>query len=218
MDLSPIVNQVYGYLWYIIPAMILSSAIGFTLRSAWAKGVFGEFVVNALTTTLLPKGEYHLIKDITLPVFNGTTQIDQVLVSKYGVFVIETKNYSGTIYGSAKKKVWTRWRFGKSNTFQNPLHQNFKHTKALELALNIHRDKIHSVIVFIGGAKIKGDMPSNVTRALGVIKYIKSKDEKIMSQREVDKVIKDIGMIRLKRGFQTNKRHRKNLRKNFKEE
>ena len=52
----------------------------------------------------LPKEDYHLIKNITLPTGDGTTQIDHILVSRFGVFVIETKNMKGWIFGSAHQK------------------------------------------------------------------------------------------------------------------
>ena len=44
--------------------------------------------------------EYHVMDDVMLKTTNGTTQIDHIVVSKYGIFAIETKNYRGEIYGN----------------------------------------------------------------------------------------------------------------------
>lgn len=56
-------------------------------------GELGEsFVAEYLEQ--LPDG-YYIYNDVVLPTERGTTQIDHVVVSKYGVFVIETKNYRG---------------------------------------------------------------------------------------------------------------------------
>jgi len=68
------------------------------------KGVLGEFKVNLATKLFLDKRIYTLLKNVTLPTADGTTQIDHVIVSRYGVFVIETKNMKGWIFGSAQQK------------------------------------------------------------------------------------------------------------------
>ena len=88
MDVTPIISQLFSMLWYLIPLALLVGLF----KSPWFKGVFGEFQVNLLLKLFLPKDTYHLLKNVTLPTDDGTTQIDHVLVSKYGVFVIETKN------------------------------------------------------------------------------------------------------------------------------
>ncbi len=99
MDFDPIIQQVFGALWYLLPLAILAGI----LKSPWFKGVAGEFLVNTAARLFLPEDEYHLIKDVTLPTREGTTQIDHIVVSRYGVFVIETKNMKGWIFGSFKK-------------------------------------------------------------------------------------------------------------------
>lgn len=84
MDVTPIINQLFSLLWYLIPLALLAGL----LRSPWFKGVLGEFQVNLLLKLFLPKDKYHLIKNVALPTEDGSTQIDHILVSKYGVFVI----------------------------------------------------------------------------------------------------------------------------------
>ena len=64
-----------------------------------------------------------------VPSRNGTTQIDHILVSAYGIFVIETKNLKGWIFGSAENATWTQVLAGKKYPFQNPLKQNYRHTR-----------------------------------------------------------------------------------------
>lgn len=61
----------------------------------WFKGMLGEFVINVSAKLFLDKKQYHLIKNVTLPTEDGTTQIDHIIVSKFGVFVVETKNMTG---------------------------------------------------------------------------------------------------------------------------
>ncbi len=57
------------------------------------------------------------------------TQLDHVVVSRFGVFVIETKNYRGWIFGSEKQPQWTQQIYRQKNRFQNPLHQNASSAK-----------------------------------------------------------------------------------------
>jgi hypothetical protein len=48
------------------------------------------------------------------------------------VFVVETKNMKGWIFGSATQPFWTQKIFRSNYKFQNPLHQNYKHVKTLQ--------------------------------------------------------------------------------------
>ena len=82
--------------WFLIPFVVLIAV----LKSPWFKGVIGEFIVNVSAKLMLDKNEYHLIKNVTLPTEDGTTQIDHIIASVYGVFVVETKNMKGWIFGA----------------------------------------------------------------------------------------------------------------------
>ncbi len=90
------------HVWYIIPLLIFVVLF----NGKRIKGALGEGAVNLLLSRL-PEPDYVLIKNITLPTEGGTTQIDHVVVSRFGLFVVETKNMKGWIYGSSDKKVWT---------------------------------------------------------------------------------------------------------------
>lgn len=208
MDYSPIVNEVLSALWYLVPISILAAV----LKSAWFKGVMGEVLVNILLKLFLPKNDYHLINNVTLPTEDGTTQIDHIVVSKYGLFVIETKNMKGWIFGSAQQKQWTQKIFKQSYKFQNPLHQNYKHTKTLEACLGIDADKIFSVIVFIGDSVFKTKVPANVTYAGGCVKYIKSIKDVAFTDKQVNEIASAIEAGRLKRGIKTNIAHTQHVK------
>ena len=104
MDFSPVVNQIVSALWYLIPIAILAGV----LKSPWFKGVVGEFIVNLSAKFLLDKEKYQLIKNVTLPTEDGSTQIDHIIVSEFGVFVVETKNMKGWIFGGPNQKTWTQ--------------------------------------------------------------------------------------------------------------
>src|SRR5262245_40511254 len=101
-------------------------------RSPEARGERGEGRVDSALRSLAGAGEYHVLRDLTLPTRGGTTQIDHIVVSRCGVFVIETKNRSGWIFGKADEPQWTQTYFAAKFRFQNPVHQNNGHVKAVQ--------------------------------------------------------------------------------------
>lgn len=203
MDFSPIINQLYGVLWYFIPFIVLAAVF----KSSWFKGVAGEFAVNVAAKLFLDRARYHLIKNVTLPAQDGTTQIDHIIVSEYGVFVVETKNMKGWIFGQQHQKQWTQRIFKHSQKFQNPLRQNYKHLKALEQLLELEESQLHSVVVFVGGSTFKTPMPENVTYGMGYIRYIKSKTEPVIPMDQVADIVQMIQSGRYSRTLSTHLQH-----------
>lgn len=205
----------FGYLlaaipniaWWAIPLFLL---IGL-YKTPFFKGLVGEWSVNLSARLWLDKGTYHLIKNVTLPTENGTTQIDHIIVSPFGVFVVETKNMKGWIFGSEKQKTWTQQIYRQKRSFQNPLHQNYKHTKALESALGLDAGKVFSLVVFVGDSSFKTPMPDNVTAGGRYIRYIKSKTERLLCEDEVVRIVEQIELGRLKPSLRTHIEHARHV-------
>ena len=189
MNLTPafFISIIIEY-WYFF---LIPIVIAF-FKTPLFKGFIGEVIINIASTLFLDKNKYHLIKNVTLPTEDGTTQIDHIIVSKYGIFVVETKNMKGWIFGNERQKMWTQTIFKHKTKFQNPLHQNYKHVKTLESALNIESEKIFSVIVFVGDATFKTSMPANINYPRGYINFIKSKNEILLSDDETKETIRVI--------------------------
>ena len=163
----------------LLSILILVAIVGFTIYGWWYntpknKGKRGEeWVFNILLQ--LPD-EYHLMNDVIMQTNNGTTQIDHVVISKYGVFVIETKNYRGNIYGDDNrqnwkqnivtkvtyaKKWWKTYTYVTKTHFYNPVKQSIAHTIAIKNILSQWPAlKIVPIIVFTGSAVLK-DVTSN---------------------------------------------------------
>jgi predicted RNA-binding Zn-ribbon protein involved in translation (DUF1610 family) len=175
------------------------------------KGRIGEGVVNLAAKLRLDPNVYHLIKDVTVPSKTGTTQIDHVVVSKFGLFVIETKNYKGWIYADAKDSKWTQVNFKQKHRFQNPLRQNYAHICALSELLDLPKEKIIGVVCFMGDAKFKTPVPEGVFLEGRYVNYIQSFRTPIFSESEVADLIQRIESGRLERGFRTNCSHVKHL-------
>ena len=131
------------------------------LNSAKITGAAGEAKVNARLHFL--GAEYISLHDVMLPNGRGaTSQIDHLVLSEYGIFVIETKRYKGWIFGSEKAENWTQVIFKEKHQFRNPVKQNWSHVYALKSVLtDFPRAKYHPIVVFAGSATLK-DIDSSV--------------------------------------------------------
>jgi predicted RNA-binding Zn-ribbon protein involved in translation (DUF1610 family) len=113
----------------------------------------------------------------------------------------------GWIFGSPQQKTWTQKIYKQTTKFQNPLHQNYKHTQTLQLALELDPEKLFSLVVFVGDSDFKTDMPENVVYAGGYIRYIKSKKQLILNDSEVQAICAKIQSGRLKPSIKTHIDH-----------
>ncbi len=208
MDFAPIIQvALKPMLWALLFIVIIR-----LLRTPKLKGFFGEAVVKFLAKRKLPADVYAPIHNVTLPTPDGTTQIDHIFVSEFGVFVVETKNMKGWIFGGENQAQWTQQIYKVKNKFQNPLRQNYKHVKTLESALEIPPEAIISVIAFTGESEFKTDMPKNVTHGIGYVRYIKSFKTPILSQEQVQSVIAQVQSGRLEPSRATDKEHVRQLK------
>ena len=125
---------------FLIFAIISLTIFGWWYNSPKQKGKRGEIRIHDILMQL--PDEYHVMDDVMLKTTNGTTQIDHIVVSKYGIFAIETKNYRGEIYGNDNsqewkqiivtkvtypKKPWKTYTYVTKNQFYNPVKQAVGH-------------------------------------------------------------------------------------------
>jgi hypothetical protein len=119
------------------------------------KGAKGEFYVSRILSRLNKK-EYKVYNNIYLKVNGRSTQIDHLILSIYGIFVIETKYYKGWIFGNENSKYWTQTLYKKKFRIFNPILQNWTHINFLKNISSDFKDlKYFSIIVFAGSAKLK---------------------------------------------------------------
>jgi hypothetical protein len=180
------------------------------------KGWTGELMGAAAHRLLLDREIYRALNNLTLPTSNGTAQIDHVLVSRFGIFVIEAKHYQGWIFGNEHQAQWTQCLpGGRKFRFQNPLRQNYRHIKAMMEFLGLPEDKFHSVVMFWGESEFKTPMPSNVL-CRNYSSYIRGKTEVLFSDAEVVQLVEALETGRLPTGLlaglETRRRHVESLR------
>lgn len=175
----------YWYLWVLVLLIAL-----YRLFLPVIKGWFGEKTVS-LYLRALPKEEYTVLPDLILKTENGTTQIDHVVVSRYGVFVIEVKNYKGWILGGEHSAQWTQNLYGKKNRFMNPIHQNHAHVKALEARLTSYPQlPILPIVAFSPGCELKVKTTSPVVHFHRLARTIRQHREPVLQADETAAVVK----------------------------
>lgn len=189
--------------WWVFALMILSVIF----RTAWFKGVYGEMRLRFAAWLYLDATQYWVLHDITLMGEQGSTQIDHIFISRFGIFVVETKNFGGWIFGSEKQARWTQKLFKTSNQFQNPLHQNFLHVKTLQQILALPIENFHSLVVFVGSSSFKTETPPNVTNISGCFKYIASKTDVLLSDEQAAEIFATLQAARLAPSLASSREH-----------
>ncbi|WP_163527154.1 nuclease-related domain-containing protein [Halobacillus ihumii] len=110
-------------------------------------GELGEYKIE-IQLDQLPKEWKHL-HDLLLPnqqARSGYSQIDHTVITPYGIFVIETKNYNGTIYGGKDRKTWS---VNGKFRMMNPFIQNYGHIEAIKPYIpSLYYDHIVSIVSF----------------------------------------------------------------------
>lgn len=143
----------------IIVVLFLLIALAAYYSTPEKKGQFGESRIYDDLAQI--DGNYAIITNCYLPKHNGgTTEVDLILIHESGVYVIESKNYSGWIFGSEDQPYWTqslRSSYGSSqkHRFYNPLMQNQTHIRCLKSILHDRSIPYYSYIVFGNNCELK---------------------------------------------------------------
>ncbi len=138
----------------------------------------------------LPKDKYTILNDIYINVNDDIHQIDHIVVSNYGIFVIETKQYNGYITGGKYDLKWVRHIGKKKIYYTNPIRQNYGHVKSICELLNIGEDKVFNIVCIPSTAKLNIKHDGELTRYYNLIEKILSyRDEIIFNKEELYTVI-----------------------------
>ena len=195
-------------------ALAISYALG-RFHARYRTSTFqnrGEALVSRELQSNFSGPDYHLLNHITLKLKNGTTQIDHILVSRFGVFVIETKDYNGWIFADAKQATWTQVLYRQKFKFQNPIFQNMRHVEAVKDTLDfLPSSCIQPLVVFIGSAKFKTVMPPGVFTPSELVKYLRNHTDEAISLNRLQFCVGRIETARLAVSREVDLEHVKNL-------
>lgn len=194
-------------LWWIFPIALLVGLF----RGARFRGWLGEKAVSRTLKRVFPRDDAIVLDDVILPTDRGTTQIDHVVVSRFGVFVVETKNYSGRIVGATNRRQWTQMLGGRKYKFQNPLHQNYKHVLAVKSIAGLDDDQVVPLIVFAGAARFVGTRPNGVLKLSEISKTVRSYETNLLNPSQVESVLRALQENRIESTVKTRREHRETL-------
>ena len=182
---------------------------------AKVSGDYGEYSLSSVLKSL--PDYYHVIDDVLLLTKKGSTQLDHVIVSPFGIFVIETKNHKGMIFGDMNGKVWTQVLKGRDHfTFYNPVWQNDGHLKHLIEQVRIRENYFTGVIVFTSpDVNLNNVNCPFCVHVNQVYDYITSFTNVIMNEKQIWEAIRRIDRID-KSGYENNMKHVEYINK-FKE-
>ena len=179
-------------LYHIFAGVIIVGFIYFRYKWPSIKGKLGERGV-VFYLSFLNKNKYTVLNDLIYRNGDRSTQIDHVVVSTRGIFVIETKNYKGSIYGSEHKDYWMHTLGRHRYSLYNPIIQNENHIRFLMRKFPYiceRKQCIHSIVVFLNTEKLKlsGDCSCGV-RLKNLNYYITSFRRVVLSQEECSKIV-----------------------------
>lgn len=147
------------------------------------QGIIGEAKVKK-ELRKLPK-EYKVFHDVYLPYEHGTSQIDHLVLSPYGIFVIETKNMHGVIDGNGVYEYWEQHYHSKVHAFYNPIKQNQGHIYTVANLLQIPTSLCSNMIVFVDDVQLDVVASTPILHLHQVVPYIKSYHEKRISTEKM---------------------------------
>ncbi|MDI9408543.1 MAG: nuclease-related domain-containing protein [Candidatus Pacebacteria bacterium] len=176
----------------------------------------GEAELSRILQRIFNGPDYHLLNHITLDYRGGTTQIDHVLVSRFGVFVIETKAYNGWIFADAKHETWTQVFYRAKFRFQNPIRQNYGHVQAVRQVLDfLPPNAVESLVVFVGNPEFKTEKPEGVYFLPELIDYLQAQTEEVMSHNRLQFCVGRLETHRLALTHQTDVEHVESLQRRY---
>ena len=160
--------------------------------------LIGKSGENFVSRKLLDLDSHHykVLDDLMLPSLGNlkTTQIDHIVVSTYGVFCIETKSYSGWIFGNAHQQHWTQVIYRHKTRFYNPLRQNYAHVKAIEALIrpSFPTVPILGFVAFPSAEKLQVSGTDSVGQARDIVSKIESFKMPILSDLDVSKILQTL--------------------------
>ena len=177
--------------WYIWSLIILFAVILPTILKIFLpriKGFLGEKLIAFNLSRLDPK-KYRVINNLVVYSQEKTSQIDHVVISNFGIFVIETKNFKGWISGNEFSDYWTQTIYKHKEKFYNPIKQNHSHVQAFKTALKEFPNIIfYSIVVFTTEADLKVKAETDVIYDIQLIETIGRHQKEIISDDMRDRI------------------------------
>ena len=152
----------FGILWdsagWLVPVVFIVTGLRQAFK-ARMQGWIGEHVVVGR----LKEHAHAALHDVILPDGRGgLTQIDHILLTNQVLWVVETKTFTGRIFGRERDRQWTQRLGHRSYRIRNPIRQNYVHLKAVEATVGSLAPVLGRVRM-AGSATFPKGMPAGVS-------------------------------------------------------
>ncbi|MDO4502214.1 MAG: NERD domain-containing protein [Coriobacteriia bacterium] len=159
-----------------LPVLVLFVAVLVWERMVLSGRLNEKTIVRAIEKANLP-GRHRVYSNLLVPrqgKATSTSEVDVLLLHESGLYVIESKDYKGWIFGSADQQKWTvSYKGGAKNQFFNPLLQNRSHVNALSAYLGVVPGRFSSYVVFSNRAELKKIPESAVGQRVMTVGYLR---------------------------------------------
>jgi restriction system protein len=183
------------HLLWILPLLLLI----FFLSSPRFRGDIAETRVRRILATGLERNLFTVFNDVVLPTGGGTTRIDHVVVSRYGIFVIHSVYVRGWISGTKVEERWRQTSIGRSSRFDNPLHRSQLQVEALQRLTGYPGSVFHALVVLVGLKGFRKPPPEQVVTAENLLAQLRRKAQPLLSPEQAEQATRAIEAGRIDR-------------------
>ena len=181
------------HLLWIVPLLLLI----FFLTSPRFRGDIAQSRVRRLLASGLESNRYTVFNDLVLADAGGTRQIDHVVISKFGIFVIESCYVRGWISGAEFQERWKRKSLWRRSQFDNPLHSSRLQAETLQRLLDYPASVFHPMVVLVGHKGARTRLPENVVGAEKLLASLRKKTVQLLDAEHAERAVRTIDQARL---------------------
>lgn len=201
---------VIGFVGFIL---FIALVIFIRLKKPKWKGKYSEKLVNVKLLEL-PE-EYTVFHNLLFEKNGRSTQIDHIVISPYGVFVVETKGYKGWILGGEYSEKWTQVIYKSKYQFYNPIRQNEGHVRFLQNLLKTSFEiPFIPVVVFNNEAELKICIEDHiVVNRRDLKRVIKRYKTVVLNSKQISWIVQTIQKNSAVANREGLKRHKSNVKR-----
>lgn len=182
------------HLFWIVPLVLLFAYIS----SPRFRGDIAETRVRRILLSGLKKSRYTVLNDLTVPSGGGTVHIDHLVVSRFGIFVIESQYAPGWVTGGEFQDQWKLAHWGRVARIDNPLHRNALQVDALKALLQAASSAFIPLVVMVGAKGFTRSMPKRLLIPEKLIASIRATTQPMLESEQALQVLREIESSRLR--------------------
>lgn len=179
--------ELFVELWYIWLTIFIIGVI-YAIR-AGIKTYLSQ-LPNATLLAKLDPVKYKVINSLVVNIDGEELEMDHVVVSNYGVFLIEARHYQGFVLGEEDDEAWTQLLYSRREKIENPLLTNQKHIQKLNSLLPEYQGIINyiSIAVFTADSMLKVIAKSDVIQTADLLKTVRKYKKETLTDEQKETI------------------------------